>query len=338
MTLPTLTPAVAGRFAARALANLGRDYPHKLDHVLASDADVVAPRQLHPAFHGSFDWHSCVHMHWLLARIRRGFPRLQCTAAIDAVLDRNLAPAAVAGEVAYLRRADTASFERPYGWAWLLKLAAELRGDAHRGAPWSAALQPLADAFAARFVEFLPRARYPVRHGVHANSALGLAFALDYAHAAADRALARACLDQARRWYADDTDLPCEWEPSGADFLSPALVEANLMRRVLAAPAFAAWLAAALPGFDAATPAALFTPVIVDDRSDPQLVHLDGLNLARAWCLREIAASLPENDARAAVARRAADAHLVAGWQGLASDAFVGSHWLATFAMLALDA
>jgi hypothetical protein len=338
MTLPQLTPALAEQFAARALANIGRDYPHKLDHVLAGDVDVVAPRYLHPAFHGSFDWHSCVHMHWLLARIRRGFPRLQCAAAIDAVLDRNLAPGAVAGEVAYLRRADSVSFERPYGWAWLLKLAAELRGDAHRGAPWCAALQPLADAFAARFIAFLPRARYPVRQGVHANSALALAFALDYAHAAGDRALARVCIDKAQRWYADDVDLPCGWEPSGADFLSPALVEANLMRRVLDPPAFSTWLAAALPGFDAATPVSLFTPVVVDDRSDPQLVHLDGLNLARAWCLREIAASLPENDARAAVARRVADTHLVAGWQGLASDAFVGAHWLASFAMLALDA
>lgn len=336
---PALNLATAERFGRRALDNIARDYPHKLDHVLEADADVLAPRSLHPAFHGSFDWHSCVHMHWLLARIRRRFPELPARRAIDAVFDRHLAPGPIAAEVSYLTRPGSASFERPYGWAWLFKLAAELHaagdGDSAR---WSCALEPLAAAFAARCVDFLPRTHYAVRHGVHANSAFGLVFALDFARAVDDDALGRACADKARAWYADDRDAPAAWEPSGADFLSPVLIEAGLMRRVLDPDAFAAWLAAFLPGFAVAEPACLFTPVDVGDRSDPQLVHLDGLNLSRAWCLRGIVAGLPPNDARVAVGRRAADAHLAAGWRGLASDDFAGAHWLATFAMLALDA
>jgi DUF2891 family protein len=369
--LPTLTAAQAVRFATIALDNLGRDYPHRLDHVLGGPADAVPPQRLHPAFHGSFDWHSCVHMHWLLARVRRRFPASPVQAAIDALFDRHFTHDTIAGELAYLARPDSASFERPYGWAWLLKLATELRtgADAERrgaGTPvreplatpvreplaapmrdaqprvagidaWAHAIDPLAVAFAARFCEFLPRARYPVRHGVHPNSAFALGFAVDYARAAGDRDLEDACTAKALDWYGHDRDAPAAWEPCGADFLSPALVEASLMHRVLAPPVFADWLAAFLPGFAAAQPGALFVPVAVDDRADPQLVHLDGLNLSRAWCLRGIAARLPADDARRAVCDRAAAAHLEAGLRGLDSDAFVGTHWLASFALLALD-
>jgi hypothetical protein len=350
-----LDATTAERFATLALANIGTEYPHKLDQVLVSGADVLAPRVLHPAFHGSFDWHSCVHMHWLLARVLRRFPALPSGAAVHALFDRHFSMDAIGGEVAYLARPGSASFERPYGWAWLLKLAEALQessadasalehaseirnrsGSAFRR--WSQALQPLADVFAARFVEFLPRTRYPVRHGVHANSAFALAFALDYARAADVERLAAAVCAKAREWFGGDRDAPAEWEPSGADFLSPVLVEAALMHRVLPSDAFASWLAALLPDFARGAPAALFTPVDVTDRSDPQLVHLDGLNLSRAWCLRGIAAALPLDDVRHSVAREAADAHLAAGWSGLASGDFVGAHWLASFALLALDA
>jgi hypothetical protein len=333
-----LDAATAAAFADVALANIGRECPHKLDHVLDDDADLVAPRELHPAFHGSFDWHSCVHMHWLLARIRREFPQLPASAQIEAVFDRHLTADAVATEVAYLKRPSAASFERPYGWAWLLKLAAELhRGDV-RSARWASDLQPLARAFAARFVAFLPRTHHPVRHGVHANTAFALALALDYARVVGDGALEAACTEKASAFFATDRDLPAQWEPSGADFLSPALIEAALMRRVLGRRAFTPWLAAALPGFGAARPSSLFVPVTGIDRSDAQLVHLDGLNLSRAWCLFDIAAGLARDDSRVDVARRAADAHLAAGWRGLASVDFVGAHWLATYAVLALDA
>ena len=330
--------ATAARFAAVALANIGRAYPHKLDHVIDGDADIVAPCELHPAFHGSFDWHSCVHMHWLLARIRREFPQLPACAAIDSVFDRHLSTDAVAAEVAYLNRPSSASFERPYGWAWLLKLAAELHCGDVRGARWASDLRPLANAVAARFIAFLPRTPHPVRHGVHANSAFALALAIDYARVVDDRTLERACTDKANAFFAADRDLPAQWEPSGADFLSPVLIEATLMRRILGSPAFGAWLAAAMPRFASALPATLFAPVTGVDRNDPQLVHLDGLNLSRAWCFYEIAAGLAPDDSRADVARRAGDAHLAAGWRGLASDDFVGAHWLATFAVLALAA
>ena len=350
-----LDAATAERFAELALANVATEFPHKLDQVLTSSADVRAPRDLHPAFHGSFDWHSCVHMHWLLACVLRRFPALPLCPAIRECFDRHFAPAAIAAEVAYLARPGSASFERPYGWAWLLKLAAELRqpsanasdvdgssvasdASASAFARWSHALKPLAEAFAARFVEFLPLTRHPVRHGVHSNSAFALAFALDYARTVHDETLVATVCAKAREWFANDRDVPAAWEPSGADFLSPALVEAELMRRILPSDAFGSWLAGFLPDFGRGVPATLFAPVEVTDRSDPQLVHLDGLNLSRAWCLRGIAASLSTDDVRRGVARAAADAHLAAGWSGLASGDFAGAHWLASFALLALDA
>jgi hypothetical protein len=356
---PTLDFATSARLAEVALANIKREFPHKLDHVMVTEADAVPPRALHPAFHGSYDWHSCVHMHWLLARLRHRFPDLPNRGAIDALFDRHFEPGAIDVEVAYLARPDSGSFERPYGWAWLLKLAAELlattpgapstaaspptlprggEGIDEGAARWSGALQPLAEAFAARYVDFLPRARYPFRYGLHPNSAFALAFALDYARIAKDDTLHDACTAKASTWYAADRGAPARWEPSGVDFLSPTLIEAELMRRILDRPAFADWLAALLPDFALRAPASLFEPVDVSDRTDPQLVHLDGLNLSRAWCFRGIAAALPADDPRIEIAREAADRHLAAGWQGLASDDFVGAHWLATFAVLALDA
>jgi len=333
----TLDPTVAARLAELALANIDREYPHKLDHVMATDADALAPRRLHPAFHGSYDWHSCVHMHWLLVRLRRRFPGLPSRFAVDALFDRHFAPDAIAAELAYLARPDGGSFERPYGWAWLLKLAAELH-DAPDSAHWSAALQPLADAFAARYLDFLPRAHYPFRYGLHQNSAFALAFALDYARVANDHALHDACAAKAREWYAMDREAPAAWEPSGVDFLSPTLVEAELMRRILDRRTFAEWLARLLPRFADRAPASLFAPADVIDRTDAQLVHLDGLNLSRAWCFAGIAAALPAGDPRIDVARDAGERHLAAGWQGLTSGDFVGAHWLASFAVLALEA
>jgi hypothetical protein len=332
---PTFGVGIASRFAALALENIAREYPHKLDHTMASDADVKTPRALHPAFHGSFDWHSCVHMHWLLARALRRFPSLSEAEAIETLFDSHFTADAIAGECAYLRRSESASFERTYGWAWLLKLATELR--ALDVARWRDAVAPLAQAFAARFVEFLPRTRYPIRYGMHQNSAFALAFAIEYAEAVDDVRLATACREKAIDGFANDRDAPAAFEPSGTDFLSPALVEAELMQRVLDRATFAEWLAAFLPQFAAALPSALFEPAVVTDRNDGQLVHLDGLNLSRAWCFRRIAAALPAHDPRVRVAQSAAARHLAAGWQGLESEAFVGAHWLASFAVLALD-
>ena len=337
--LRTLTREDAGRFAERALANIAQEYPHKLDHVLTGDGDAVAPRLLHPAFHASYDWHSCVHMHWLLVHVRRLFPDLPQAVRIDAVCDAHFAPGAIAGECAYLQRPDAGTFERTYGWAWLLKLSAELAlcSDA-RARRWSESLAPLAAAMEARYLAFLPRSDYPIRYGMHTNSAFGLLFALDFATHGRRPALREACVAKARAWYAEDADAPAGWEPSGADFLSPALVEAALMACVLDPAQFGAWLGRFLPGLAGGAPATLLAPVRVADRTDAQIVHLDGLNLSRAWCMRSIAAAVPRHDPRRRVLAQAAVLHFDAGLAALASDAFVGSHWLASFAALALSA
>ena len=328
----------ASTFAAIALANVAREYPNKPDHVLASAADVRTPRELHPAFYGSYDWHSCVHMHWLLARLWRRCPQLAERDAIAATFDAHLTLETIAAECAYLVRPDARSFERTYGWAWLLKLATELNEavDPH-AKRWSRALAPLAAAFVDRYRNYLPKANYPIRYGVHANSAFGVAFALDYARSIANRGLEALCVATARDWFANDVGAPAAWEPSGADFLSPVLMEANLMRRVFDADAFAVWLARFLPGISRGEPQTLFMPPVVSDRLDAQIVHLDGLSLTRAWCFRGIADALPLGDARIGRLSRAADAHLAAGLAGMADADYLGSHWLASFAALALD-
>jgi hypothetical protein len=277
-------------------------------------------------------------MHWLLVRLLRKFPTLPEAAAIAALFDRHLSAAAIAGEVAYLARPGAKAFERTYGWAWLLKLAEELgRGAGTDFARWRANLAPLARAFVARYHDYLPRAAHPLRGGTHPNSAFGLAFALDYARASGEGDLAALCESKARGWFGGDRDYPASWEPSGSDFLSPALAEADLMRRVLAPDEFATWLARFLPWFLSGEPATLFTPAVPTDRGDPQIVHLDGLSFSRAWCFDGIAEALPKGDGRIAVATEAAAVHRLAGMDGLQSGDYMGAHWLASFAALALD-
>jgi hypothetical protein len=332
-----LTRGQATAFARLALANVEREYPHKLDHVMAGPEDVAAPRALHPAFFGCFDWHSSVHAHWLLVRLLSTQEPLPEAAQIRATLDAHLAAAAIQAELAYLQRPASRAFERSYGWAWLLKLAAELAAAAAGEAPrWAGNLAPLTAAITARYLDWLRVATYPIRHGVHANTAFALAFAFDYARRCDVAMLRDAVATKARAWYLADRDAPAEWEPSGTDFLSPALTEAALMRRILDPDEFAAWLGRFLPQIERRQPAALFAPVAVSDRSDPYLVHLDGLNLARAWCWRDIASALADGDPRRAVAHDAARVHLAAGLPALESSDYVGTHWLATFAVLAL--
>jgi hypothetical protein len=332
-----LTRAQASAFARLALANVEREFPHKLDHVMAGPEDVAPPRALHPAFFGSFDWHSCVHAHWMLARILRLQADIPEAALIRKALDSHLCAANVEAEVAYFRRPESRAFERSYGWAWLLKLAAELAGwsdaDAKR---WSRDLAPLAQAVAGGYLDWLPDATYPIRHGVHSNTAFALAFAHDYARSCEAAALRELVAAKSREWYLADTAAPAGWEPSGADFFSPALIEADLMRRILDASEFRDWLARFLPGIERCEPANLFNPAVVSNRSDPYIVHLDGLNLSRAWCWRAIARALPPDDPRAMIATAAADAHRAAGMAGVSSGEYVGDHWLATFAVLAL--
>lgn len=331
-----LTADIATRFTTIALGHVAREYPHKLDHVWLSDSDATTPRQQHPIFFGSFDWHSCVHGYWTLARCLRRFPdRAEC-AAVRAQFDRAFTDENVAAECAYLERPLSRAFERPYGWAWLLMLAAELKlhKDAD-GRRWSAALQPLADAFVARFLAYLPLATYPVRVGVHYNTAFATALALDYCDTHGAEDLRSALIDCARRWYAHDAGCQA-WEPSQDEFLSPALMEAEAMRRVLADAEFRTWFAAFLPDIAAQRPATLFTPATVSDRTDGKIAHLDGLNLSRAWCWRGIAGALDADDPARAVALAAATRHLEGAMEHVAGD-YMGEHWLASFALLALE-
>jgi hypothetical protein len=329
----TLDPAAAERFAALALACVHQEYPNKIAHTLAGDADVRPPRELTPAFYGCYDWHSSVHGHWLLARVARRFPGTATAAAARAALDRSLTPTHVAAELAYFQRPDRASFERPYGLAWLLQLAAELRGwddpDARR---WAATLAPLEAEIAQRVRGYLPKLRYPIRVGEHSQSAFAFGLIHDWAVATGDVGMREAIAAKAREFYAADRQCPLAYEPGGEDFLSPCLAEADLMRRVLAPAEFARWLTGFLPGVPTRGGAAWLAPAVVTDREDPKLAHLDGLNLSRAWMLRGIAAGLPRNDRRRTALLAAAEAHAAAALPAVTGEHYSGGHWLGTFA------
>ncbi len=307
------------QLANLALACLRREFPNKPEHVMNDAADVLRPRVLHPAFYGCLDWHSAVHGHWMLARIARTTPLPE----IHALFDEHLTMANLAIEAAYFAAPNRRSFERMYGWAWLLQLARELAGSR-----WAAAVQVLADVIVARLHAFLPAQRYPIRTGVHPNTAFGLGFAHDYAVALDDRPLRALVEERALTYFGTDADVPARFEPGGEDFLSPVLVEADLMRRVLAPAAFAAWFHRLLPrGLET-----LATPAVVGDRSDPKLAHLDGLNLSRAWCLRAIATALA-HDPRHGELVAAAEAHAREGLAHVMTGDYAGEHWLASFAV-----
>ncbi len=324
-----LSDVAADRFAVLALRCVRQEYPNKLDHVMNGAGEVKSPKALHPAFYGCFDWHSSVHGHWMLVKLLRGHPGMARAADIRAVLDENLSPERIALEVAYLGADNRRSFERTYGWAWLLKLSAELRSwDDPAARRWAEALRPLADELAGRFKAFLPKQTYPIRTGVHPNTAFSLDLALDYARATRDTRFEALIRARARDWFGRDRRGPLAWEPGGEDFLSPCLEEAALMSRLLPAPSFRRWLEGFLPGL----PGGL-VPAVVSDRTDPKIVHLDGLNLSRARALRQIAAALGPADARAAGLRRLAERHARTSLPHLASGSYEGEHWLATFAV-----
>ena len=326
-----LTPEIASSFARIALGHVTREYPNMIVHAFAGPGDVAEPRVLHPIFFGSYDWHSCVHGYWLLATLRRLHPGMPEAVEIDALFDAAFTAEKVEGERAYLDRPGTRGFERPYGWAWLLMLQAELL---RQDAPWAVTHAPLAAAFADRFRDFLPRATYPVRTGVHSSTAFALALAAEYADIAKDAGLLRLLRDKAQAWYGADRGCQA-WEPSGDDFLSPALIEAEAMRRLMDHAEFSAWFADFLPDAASSLPATLFAPATVSDRTDGKIAHLDGLNLSRAWCWRAIASSLGPDDPLRAVAHDAAERHLAASLPHVAGD-YMGEHWLASFATLAL--
>ena len=327
----------ASNFARLALKGMDKEYPNKPEHVMGGPDDVKAPKALHPAFYGCYDWHSSVHGHWMLARLLRLFPDLPEASTIRAMLNDHLTAEKIRVEADYFARKDSKSFERPYGWAWLLKLAEELHGwDDPDARNWSKNLEPLASAIVTRYLEFFPKQTYPIRTGVHPNTAFGLAFAHDYARTVGDAKLRALVEERARAYFAGDADAPAKWEPSGADFFSPTLMEADLMRRVLPPSEFRGWLVHFLPGAERGEPGSLFMPATVTDRTDPQLVHLDGLNLSRAWCMRSIASALQAGDPLREALTASSARHAESALGHVASGDYAGEHWLASFAVYLL--
>ena len=314
------------------LGHVGREYPNHLSHALEGPEDARTPSELHPIFYGSFDWHSCVHGWWQLLRLIRLYPDLPIAAEVRARADAMLVPDKVAAEIAYFERPSAGGFERPYGWAWLLALHDEA---GRHDAGWAQALEPFALFLAERFRTFLPRLTYPLRVGTHFNTSFALTLAWDWAEGR-DNGLRSLIAQSVITWF--DRDIDCQaWEPGGDEFLSPALTEALVMSRVFDAPSFRNWFDAFLPRVGEGEPATLFTPAIVSDRNDGKIAHLDGLNLSRAWCWRTIAGKLGADHPVAARAEAAAADHLAASLPHI-GDNYMGEHWLATFALLALAA
>ncbi len=327
---PSLNLETADRLALLPLKCLGQEFPNKPGETLASSGEVASPQAMHPVFYGCFDWHSSVHGHWMLVRLLRDFPGLKAGKQVRQVLAASMTAGKVLGEVAYFQRTQETSFERTYGWAWLLKLAEELhRFDDPLARQLERNLAPLTDLIVQRLRAFLPKLVYPVRVGEHANTAFALAFAWDYAVATGQVELQELIGRRARDFFSSDAACPLSWEPGGFDFLSPCLEEADLMRRVLPPQEFASWLARFLPQLR--DPTFSLRPGEVSDRADGKLVHLDGLNLSRAWCLEGIAATLPEYGHLRELASR----HLRHSLPQVTAGSYEGEHWLASFAVYA---
>lgn len=321
------------RFALLALDCVHREYPNKISHVLESDEDARPPSDLTPAFYGCFDWHSSVHGHWLLARVLRTEPETPLRGAILRALGRSLTEENIAGEVAYYTSGDRASFERPYGVAWFLQLVAELdESDDPQLQEWRENLRPLENAIVANMMEWLPNLVYPIRIGTHHQSAFAFGLMLDYARQVGNDELERMIVAKSLEFHEGDRDCPLSYEPSGEDFLSPCLMEADLMRRVMPADRFADWLGHFLPRIPEDGSADWLEPGVVLDPTDGKLVHLDGVNLSRAWAVEGIASALPQDDPRRAALLASADRHRETGIAAVSADNYEGSHWLGSFA------
>jgi Protein of unknown function (DUF2891) len=343
----TATPSGGGfdvhaaeHFARLALACVRKEYPNKISHVLNSDADVAPPRKLTPAFYGCYDWHSSVHGHWLLVRLVRTFPEASFAAPARAALRKSLTAENLKREAAYVGGEGRASFERPYGLAWLLQLYAELcQWDEEQAREMAANLRPLEDAAVERLKAWLPKLSHPVRIGEHNQTAFGLGLMLDYARSKGDEAFAKLVTDSAKKFFLADKNCPLSYEPSGEDFLSPCLGEADVMRRVLSSDEFARWLKEFLPQIPALPPQSdkptveWLSVVVSSDPSDPKLAHLDGLNLSRAWMLEGIRSALPPDDLRRTALSAAAKEHRRAGLAAVTGKHYEGGHWLGSFAV-----
>lgn len=329
-----LTYANMEKFAALPLHCIVTEYPNKLGQVISSDADLRSPSDLHPIFYGCFDWHSAVHGHWLLAKALHKYPNTALSADVITLFDGQFTPENVANELAFFGTPLNQSFERTYGWAWILKLQAELmtlpEDKAHK---WSETLNPLVEHVVESYMDFLPKLSYPIRVGEHTNTAFGLSLALDYARMVKNSAFEALLIQRSKDFYLQDAACPLAWEPSGFDFISPCLQEAELMSKVLDKASFEKWFSAFLPQL--LEEDFVLSPGIVADRTDGKLVHLDGLNFSRAWCLYRIAKVMP-------VYKNAliliGDEHVRASMSQVAGSDYMGSHWLASFLVYALEA
>jgi len=332
------TQEMASGFARMALRCIQREYPNNPGHVVNSDVEVLTPRKIHPAFYGCFDWHSSVHGHWMLVRLLKRFPNLPEAQTIRERLNENLTVDNILMEVSYFYQSNRKSFERTYGWAWLLKLAEELQNwndsDGHK---WSENLFPLVQEIVNHYYDFLPKQTYPIRTGVHPNTAFGISFALDYAKKMEDVKFINMLVERSVMYFSNDKNYPVQWEPGGEDFLSPCFIEADLMRKVLGPKIFRKWFHRFLPNITQNQPANLLNPAIVTDRTDPKIVHLDGLNLSRAWCMIGIASVLREDDPYRKILIKSAIGHASNAFKNIASGNYEGEHWLASFAILTLS-
>lgn len=331
---PQFDVHTAERFARLALRCVHQEYPNKIAHVLNSDADVAPPRKLTPAFYGCFDWHSSVHGHWMLVRLARTFPDAPFAAEAKAAVKQSLTPENIAAEVTYLNGAGRASFERPYGLAWLMQLGQELREWDNPDAQQMAAnLKPLEDAAKVRLSAWLPKLTNPIRIGEHNQTAFSFGLLVDAARGSGDHDFETLVVKKTREFYEGDRNCPLEYEPSGEDFLSPCIAEADVMRRVMKQDEFSRWLSAFLPQIPRDGRADWLKPAISMDPTDPKLAHLDGLNLSRAWMLEGIASALPASDKRLAAIHAAAAAHREKGLAAVTGEHYEGGHWLGSFAV-----
>ena len=332
--IPDITQQKASQFANMVLEGVDKIYPNKISHTMNGPEDALTPNRLHPAFYGCFDWHSAVHGHWLLIRLLKMYPDLPQRKQIIDVLNRHFTENNIQTEIAYFQELGRESFERPYGWGWLLKLQAELLtwNDPY-GFLWSEKLAPLAEEIVQRYHFYLPGLHYPIRRGVHENTALGLLLAMDYARIARDSTFENLLKERALFYYGNDKNIPAAWEPDGDDFLSPSLIEADLMLRVLNRDTFQGWFRNFMPRI----PESLQQPAVVSDRLDPKGVHLDGLNLSRAWCMFDIAKTFPPESVMARQLIQMAHRHAADALPYVLSENYVGSHWLATFAVYMYD-
>lgn len=333
-----LTDQQVEKFARLTIENIHKQYPNKTGDVLAGPDAIKSPKELHPAFYGCFDWHSSVHGHWMLVRLLKEYPDHPMADEIRDNVAMNLTQTKLAAELEYFQADQHKQFERTYGWAWYLKLVAELDNwQDDQGQQWRSHLRPLEELLVKRTIDYLPLLSWPIRTGVHADTGFGLAWILDYARVVNNQELENAIVTRAQDFYAGDVDYPTRYEPSGQDFFSSCLNEADLMRRVLKQDQFAAWFDRYLPSLKKGDGGNLLEPVTVSDVEDGYIVHLAGLNLSRAWCLEGIAASLPQDDSRVAVLRSSAQLHADKGFGYVFSGSYAGEHWLATFAVYLLS-